>query len=571
MKMNRGMAWLVVIVAVLGMARRGEAYIEAAYSLGRMIQESTNVVVVRVEKVDKEKNLILYRKVQDLKGKHPTDIIRHNIGTNGFSPREWQTIMNETEVGRIAVFFHNGSASETCINNYWYQCYPGGDWWRLIHGEPYLLRTYAGKAEKLIPAVQAILAGQEVIVPCMADGDKNALSLRSGKMQRMRASMKLQDYNPARDFAGWGQQEFQTIDSMPGFSHLGTISRVDPGAVGIVAADVDGNGRMGLCVYGRTKVVVLHPDGNTMEEVAIPYTGGATAAAWGDCNGDGKPDLLLATVSGPRLLVNQGGKFVDESARLPRETYYNLTAAAWIDADGDGKQDILLANGYLGLRLYRNRVSPPTTAPTADKATWFEDVSAKVGLGTEGVGARMKGNQLAVADVNKDGRMDFVYGAGMLVMNTPGGFVEAKDSGLAVEGGRGKAVFGDWDGDGFMDLYVTGAGKLYRNDGKGRFADVTGKSGDLASAMGNVTCAMWVDLGKKGKPDLMVGCVKGPNRYFRNKGDGTFVDAGEEVGFYQRVFNTQAMCAFDMNKDGVADLAFNNEGQESVVLLGAGK
>ena len=70
-----------------------------------------------VEKVDKEKNLIIYRKVQDLKGKHPTG--RHQAQhrprrasrpTSG-RPMEW------AEVGKTAVFFHNGGASETCIGN----------------------------------------------------------------------------------------------------------------------------------------------------------------------------------------------------------------------------------------------------------------------------------------------------------------------------------------------------------------------------------------------------------------------------------------------------------------------
>ena len=55
---------------------------------------STNIVLMRVEKVDKEKNLIIYRKVHDLKGDHPTDVIKHNIGRGGFNPREWQYIMD---------------------------------------------------------------------------------------------------------------------------------------------------------------------------------------------------------------------------------------------------------------------------------------------------------------------------------------------------------------------------------------------------------------------------------------------------------------------------------------------
>src|SRR5262249_25998149 len=55
---------------------------------------------------------------------------------------------------------------------------------------------------------------------------------------------------------------------------------------------------------------------------------------------------------------------------------------------------------------------------------------------------------------------------------------------------------------------------------------------------------------------------------FRNKGNGVFEDATEEVGLSQRIFNTQAICLVDLNGDGVLDMVFNNEGQESCVLLG---
>src|SRR5262249_30627421 len=65
--------------------------------------------------------------------------------------------------------------------------------------------------------------------------------------------------------------------------------------------------------------------------------------------------LLLATPTGPRLYVNLGkGVFRDDTRRLPQEACYNLTAAAWGDFDGDGKPDILLANGFHGLRVYKN-------------------------------------------------------------------------------------------------------------------------------------------------------------------------------------------------------------------------
>lgn len=563
-------AWVVLVLA-FAFARPASAYVEAPYTLGRLIAESTHIVVLQVEKVDKEKRLIIYKKVQDLKGKHPTDIVRHNISPQGFHPREPQNIMAEAEPGRIVVMFHNGSAAETCMNNYWYQCYPGGDWWNLVHAEPFLLRSYAGKPERLIPLVNAILAGQEVIAPCYADGDKNALHLRTGKLQRLRASLKLIEYNEKRDFVGWGQQEFQRIDTMPGFSHLGTLSRVDPGAVGVAAADFDSNGRMGLCLFGEDKTVLLRPSGNTMEDVPLPYNGGARAAAFADINGDGKLDLLLATVTGPKLFINEGGKYRDESGRLPKEPYYNLTAVAFVDADVDGKQDILLANGFLGLRLYRNLLpKTPTTQPT--NQPWFEDASAKVGLGPNGLAANLKGDCLAVADVNADGRPDFLYSAGngLLVINTPNGFVEAKDSGLAFTAGHVAPTFSDPAGSLLFVPQLNGQCRLFRNDGKAHFADITAQSGDLANPIAHVTCALWVDLRKTGRPDLILGRIKGPNLYFRNNGNSTFSDATSDIGLYQRIFNTRALCAFDMNKDGIPDLAFNNEAQDPVVLLGSG-
>ena len=109
--------------------------------------------MLRLEKVDREKNLLVYRKVRDLKGTHPGETIKHNISHNGFQPREWQNVMAWAQEGQIAIFFHNGSAGETCINGYWYQVY-AGDWWAMSHAEPYLLRSFCGKPGKCAAAVE---------------------------------------------------------------------------------------------------------------------------------------------------------------------------------------------------------------------------------------------------------------------------------------------------------------------------------------------------------------------------------------------------------------------------------
>lgn len=551
---------VLVAAAAVVVGPFARAYVEAPLTLGKIVNDSTNIILMRVDKVDRERNLVIYKKVKDIKGVHPTDTIKHNIGKAGFNPREWQFAMEGAQPGNMAVMFHNGSASETFVPGYWYQVY-AGDWWAMSHGEPFLLRSYAGKPEKLAAAVTAMLAGQEVVVPCMVD-DKPNLHVRAAKIQRMRASIRIQDYDAKRDFVGWGNEDFRVILGMPAFAQYSGIVRTDPEAGGIAPADFDGDGKVDLVAYGAGKVALLKNAGSSIEETSLPYTGGARAAVWADWNGDKKTDLLLAAPNGPVLLTNVGdGTFRDDSKLLPKEAFYAPTTAAWIDQDGDGKPDILLANGFLGLRLYRNN----------GKAA-FDDVSDKVGLGKSGIGSGAKGYQLCVGDVDGDGRPDFLYtaGTGLLVRNTPEKFVLTKDAGVAFKPGRVAPVLADFDGDGKLDLTLVDGDriKLLKNDGKGRFTDVTEGRGDLSKPLDNVACVVWTDFNDHGHQDLLVGVQKGTNRFFRNAGDGKFVDASEEVGLTQRIFNTRAICVVDLNGDKVSDVVFNNEGQESAVLLG---
>lgn len=210
------MRWLLTLSVACLAASQGQAYVEVPYTLGRIVHESTHIVLMEVAKINTEKNLVIFKKVADLKGKHPKDEIKHNIGKRGFHPREHQNIMAWAQPGKKAVFFHNGGASETCIGTYWYQCYPEGpEWWGMSHAEPFLLKTFAGDAEKLGEAVKVILAGKEVQIPCFAEGPRDPFHLRKGKLQTLWASLKRMDYNPKRDFVGWGGdggdiQEFKT-------------------------------------------------------------------------------------------------------------------------------------------------------------------------------------------------------------------------------------------------------------------------------------------------------------------------------------------------------------------------
>ena len=208
---------LSVALPFLTLATPAGAYIEAPHSLGRCVHESSNVVLVELTKVSADKNLLVFKKVSDIKGKFPTAEIKHNIGKRGFHEREWKNIMAWATVGKRAVFMCNGDASETCIGTYWYQCYREGDWWGLSHAEPFLLRTFYGDPDKLADHCTRILKGEEVVVTCFADGNKEQFHQRKGKLQRMKASLKKLDYDPKKDFVGWGGdgevvEEFKSVE-----------------------------------------------------------------------------------------------------------------------------------------------------------------------------------------------------------------------------------------------------------------------------------------------------------------------------------------------------------------------
>src|SRR5205085_5347811 len=124
--------------------------------------------------------------------------------------------------------------------------------------------------------------------------------------------------------------------------------------------------------------------------------------------------------------------------------------------------------------------------------------------------------------------------------------------------GCGVAV-GDFDGDGHDDVYFCnqlGPNKLYRNKGDGTFEDVTERAG---VGLGDRVCvaATWADYDNVGKLDLFVTSTRGGNVLFRNLGGGKFKDVTKQAGV-SLVAHSQTAAFFDYDNDGYLDLFVTN-------------
>lgn len=307
------------------------AYVEAPHTLGRCCHESTNIVLVEVARVNREKGLILFKKVQDLKGNHPEQDIKHNIGQRGFHPREWQNVMKWAEVGKRAVFFHNGGASETCIGTYWYQCYREGDWWGMSHAEPFLLRTYCGDPEKLAAHVEKIQKGQEVVVPCLVDGNKEQLHQRKGKLQRLRASLKRIEYDARRDFVAFGGdgdevEEFKTVtllaQSTPGWKFLPAALVKKAGDAWRAAAFNDSAWRTGKAPVGYGEDEIGKRQGTIIKEQGQPFVFRRAFDVPGSLFAQKGVTFRLAVASDDSATVWLNGELVDQDPEADHEFAY---------------------------------------------------------------------------------------------------------------------------------------------------------------------------------------------------------------------------------------------------------
>ena len=183
--------------------------------------------------------------------------------------------------------------------------------------------------------------------------------------------------------------------------------------------------------------------------------------------------------------------------------------------------------------------------------------------------------------------------------NRDGTFTDVTEKAGVAGGGYGMGVaVGDFDGDGWPDLYLTqyGSSILYRNNRDGTFSDVTAKAG--VAAAGWASSAVWFDYDNDGNLDLFVcrfvdfdksknkfcGNQRTGERYycvptayepaqswlFHNQGDGTFKDVSPESGIAKVLGKAWGVVATDVNNDGLMDLFVANDTTANFLFLNKG-
>ena len=282
-----------------------------------------------------------------------------------------------------------------------------------------------------------------------------------------------------------------------------------------------------------------------------------------DIDNDGDIDFWAANHGSyhiENLFLNLGdGSFFD-NGDIGFNQPSNNEPVVIADVDHDGREDVIMPAGNNGNWIGFNKAGTPASLDgTADR---------KYGLNDSGDYGN--GDFASSGDVNNDGYLDFFYHYrnGKLFLSNGDGTYTEDDSGINVVTGNNDKVgsaFGDYDNDGDLDLFVprydlNQPGYLLRND-YGKFVNVTSVAGITDESRQRSAC--WGDYDNDGWLDLYITTESGPNLLYQNNGMGGFrlVNEGTEASGdgHDAVF-------VDFDNDGDLDIAVALE-DESVVLL----
>ena len=295
---------------------------------------------------------------------------------------------------------------------------------------------------------------------------------------------------------------------------------------------------------------------------AVVTDGGSSiGGTWGDFNNDGKLDLFVTNrqpSSGPPLgnfLYRGNGDtvFARVIGGSPDTDRANSNSSSWVDVNGDGYLDLFVVNFQSNNFLYYNSGPPDYTFTRADTGAIVLD-----------------GNNFSIpgawADYNNDRRPDlFIGNAGtqndVLFTNEGNG----RFTRTVIPDSRSTlgASWGDYNNDGYLDLFVTNYlnqnNILYRNSGPPDSQLVPVDTGIVSNDGGNSVGSVWGDFDNDGDLDLFVANDGGVCFLYLNNGPPAYgftkVTTGEIVN---TVANSFGCAAADYDNDGALDLFVAN-------------
>lgn len=359
---------------------------------------------------------------------------------------------------------------------------------------------------------------------------------------------------------------------------------------------------------------------NVTEAANLKRKGWGMAVTAVDFDADGKLDIFITGFNGNAVYRGLGQcKFQDVTEKSGLKGGGFMSGAAWADYDRDGDLDVFVA-GYVKLDLNNLPVfgssqtcsfkgirvqCGPRGLPGEGDFFYrnrgdgtFEEISQKIGVAD---GKKYYGLGVIWGDYNDDGWLDiYVANDGtpnyLYKNNGDGTFTDVgfetgtSYSGAGIEQGSMGVAFGDYDGDGKIDLFVTNFDNehntLYRNLGAKGFLDVSFESKVAAPSVPFVGWGTgFFDFDNDGWLDIFVlnGHVYpqiefaqsktqlGFRQHFllyRNLGNGIFSDETESSGLRNLTLLSRRGAAFgDLNNDGKIDVVVTNLGAVPTVLL----
>ena len=260
-------------------------------------------------------------------------------------------------------------------------------------------------------------------------------------------------------------------------------------------------------------------------------TGNGLGSAWGDYDNDGDLDLYHTRNNAPNIFYhnNGNGTFTNiaSNANINMDINDNSNMPVWGDYDNDGDLDLYLSiNGNLANMLFRN-----------DGVSGFSEIAGDVDVNLD---ISIATGSVGWGDYNDDGYLD------LYVSNSTGSSANwlFRNNGnstftdVAVSAGVNHAslsgagvAWGDFDNDTDLDLFLStnqGTKVLYENNGNGTFANITGAAGvgDTGQGIGGA----WADYDNDGDLDLYLDKNNGTNRLYQNNGNSTFTDVAVATG-----------------------------------------